>query len=319
MHIETFSSDQVPQTARSRQFQREMERRFSLGLVVEATSNEPLRTRVTAYSGRRLRFAELEFSPHRTHCSQPRCDAPGRLLISIHQEGSGLVSQSGRSQQIDAGQMFVLDPSRPFSIETSAVRARSVYLSADSVRAVLPQLEEVTARRIDLRNGPGRIFASMVDQMFAIAHELDEHATDSLADALPYMLVTALDGADAASLECSSRLTLLHRHRIQQFAKEHLRDPRLDAKMIAEGVSLSIRRVYELFNPSSASLMKWVWHERLERCRRDLGTSALRARPIGAIAFAWGFSDICHFSRTFKQRYGMTPREWRTSKTEQCD
>lgn len=81
--------------------------------------------------------------------------------------------------------------------------------------------------------------------------------------------------------------------------------------MIAEGVSLSIRRVYELFHPSSASFMKWVWQERLERCRRDLGTAALRARPIGAIAFAWGFSDICHFSRSFKQRYGVTPREWR--------
>jgi len=86
--------------------------------------------------------------------------------------------------------------------------------------------------------------------------------------------------------------------------------------MIASGVNLSVRRVYELFKPSSTSLMKWVWSERLERCRRDLGSPALRGRPIGAIAYSWGFSDLCHFSRTFKQRFGMTPRQWRTAALE---
>jgi AraC family transcriptional regulator, positive regulator of tynA and feaB len=311
--METFSTDHVPQSARGRHFQLEMQRRFSMGLVVEATSEAPLETHVTAYCGRRLRFAELAFSPHRTHCSHANADTPGRLLISVHKEGSGIVSQSGRTSQIDAGQMFVIDPSQPFSIETSTIRVRSVYLQADTVRAVLPNLDDITARAIELRAGPGLIFASMIDQMFALANELDERTADSLADALPYVLTTALDRADPGDPDSCSRLTLIHQQRIQQFAREHLRDPKLDAEMIASGVNLSVRRVYELFRPASTSLMKWVWSERLERCRRDLGSPALRGRPIGAIAYSWGFSDLCHFSRTFKQRFGMTPREWRAS------
>lgn len=318
MRIETFSTDNVPQIARGRHFQREMERRFSLGLLIEAACDEPLTARVTAYCGRRLRFAELEFSPHRTYFSPTQDNGPGRLMVCAHKQGSGIVSQSGRSSPIEAGQMVVIDPTQPFSIETSAILVHSIYLQADSVRAVLPHLDDITARPIELRTGPGMIFASMMDQMFNLAPELDDCTADSIADALPHVLTTALDKADVGTGEARSRLTLIHKQRIQQFARENLRDPKLDAGMIAGGVSLSVRRVYELFEPGSMSLMRWVWSERLERCRRDLSAPSLRGRPVGAIAYSWGFSDLCHFSRAFKQRFGASPREWRKSVLGKC-
>ena len=55
----------------------------------------------------------------------------------------------------------------------------------------------------------------------------------------------------------------------------------------------------------------YVQTQRLERCKRDLADPAYQARHIGEIAFAWGFNDLAHFSRIFKQRFGVSPREWR--------
>jgi AraC family transcriptional activator of tynA and feaB len=57
--------------------------------------------------------------------------------------------------------------------------------------------------------------------------------------------------------------------------------------------------------------MKWVWSQRLDRCASDLKAPLLKSRTIGEIAYQWGFSDVSHFSRAFKQRFGATPREWR--------
>jgi AraC family transcriptional activator of tynA and feaB len=57
--------------------------------------------------------------------------------------------------------------------------------------------------------------------------------------------------------------------------------------------------------------MQWVWSERLERCRRDLEEPLLRVRTVSEIAYSWGFSDVSHFSRSFKQKFGITPRECR--------
>ena len=34
--------------------------------------------------------------------------------------------------------------------------------------------------------------------------------------------------------------------------------------------------------------------------------------PIGEIAAACGYPNQLHFSRAFKKRYGLSPREWRT-------
>ena len=103
----------------------------------------------------------------------------------------------------------------------------------------------------------------------------------------------------------------MHKRRIVQFVRAHLADPQLDANSIARGVCLSARHVYELFADEDEPLMKWVWSQRLERCARDLQALALRSRTIGEIAYCWGFIDVSHFSRAFKQRFAATPREWR--------
>ena len=69
--------------------------------------------------------------------------------------------------------------------------------------------------------------------------------------------------------------------------------------------------MYELFEDSGEPLMKRVWSHRLEHCRADLASPALRARSIGEIAYYWGFNDVAHFSRAFKQRHGVSPRDFR--------
>jgi transcriptional regulator GlxA family with amidase domain len=48
-------------------------------------------------------------------------------------------------------------------------------------------------------------------------------------------------------------------------------------------------------------------------CHRDLTDPAMRHRSISEIAFAAGFNDLSHFSRSYRARYGLLPRETRGS------
>ena len=50
---------------------------------------------------------------------------------------------------------------------------------------------------------------------------------------------------------------------------------------------------------------------RLEECARALLAQPELGRPVAAIAFDHGFSSPTHFGRVFRQRFGMTPREYR--------
>ncbi len=98
--------------------------------------------------------------------------------------------------------------------------------------------------------------------------------------------------------------------RVKRFIESRLGDPELDPAMAAQALGLSSRYLNALFEAEGLSLMRYVWARRLENCRRDLASDA-RA-PIGEIAYRWGFSDLSHFSRTFRRRFGQSAREARS-------
>lgn len=307
--LRQFEMADTPAGPASALFQREMEKMFSVGLAVSAPDEKPFQTQMTAYCGRQLRFAALRFSPHTTssmHVGQ----RASRLLVTLQKQGVALVNQDGRESRIEPGDMFMIDPSRPFCIETGDILTHSVYLEPEALRGVVPELDTLTARAISGNGGAGALFRSVLDETFALAPTLDEDTADRIADALPHVWGVALGALGAAACP-PSRLRLLHRQRILAFARANLRKHDLDAAAVAHGVNLSTRYVYELFAGEDLPLMKWVWGKRLERCHADLATAALQARSIGEIAYHWGFNNLAHFSRAFRQAYGQSPREFR--------
>lgn len=303
---DSASNDEAPQL-----FQSEMHRLFSVSLAVRPSSTRPLSARMSAYRGRNLRFASLRFSPHSTRSLPAAESSDARLLVSVHKEGVVMVSQGGRESRIEPGDMFVLDPARPFDIETGNISSTSIYLPTSAVRALVPQLDQLTALPIRGTQGVGAVFRAAADELVARASELDEPTADRMGEALPYLLAPALAALGGRASVLPGALRQLHQRRIQQFVRDHLADPALDAHSIAAGVGLSPRHVYELLSDAGEPLMKRVWAERLDRCRRDLEDATLRRRTVGEVAYSWGFSDVSHFSRAFKQRFGVSPRDCR--------
>jgi AraC-like DNA-binding protein len=99
--------------------------------------------------------------------------------------------------------------------------------------------------------------------------------------------------------------------RIRLFVREHLRDRELSPESIASAHHISVRLLYRLMADAGLQLEQWVIDQRLEGARRDLVSAAGRHKSIAAIAHQWAFATPSHFTRRFRAKYGMTPREWR--------
>ena len=233
------------------------------------------------------------------------------MLVSLHKEGEVEISQGGRDARVNPGDIFMIDPSRPFTIQTGAIRTYSIYLQPASIRQLVPQLDGLTARPIPGYGGAGAIFRALLDEVFQLAPALNEAMADRIADAVPYVLATALGSLPEARDVLPTQLKLFHKQRIRSFAREHLDDPQLDPERIAHAVNLSERYIHQLFSDEPLTLMKWIWSERLDRCAKELAEPALQNRSIGEIAYSWGFSDLAHFSRAFRERFGRAPRQFR--------
>jgi AraC-like DNA-binding protein len=92
---------------------------------------------------------------------------------------------------------------------------------------------------------------------------------------------------------------------------QHLADPNLGAERIAKAMFISVRQLYKFWEAEHCPLGQWIIERRLEAARDELMNPRGRHQTIAAIASRWGFADATHFSRRFRQAYGMSPREWR--------
>jgi AraC-like DNA-binding protein len=98
---------------------------------------------------------------------------------------------------------------------------------------------------------------------------------------------------------------------VKSYISQHLADPDLGAERIARAMFISVRQVYKLWETEPLPLGQWILERRLDAARHELTSRRGRSQTIAAIARRWGFADSTHFSRRFRQAYGLSPREWR--------
>jgi AraC-like DNA-binding protein len=100
------------------------------------------------------------------------------------------------------------------------------------------------------------------------------------------------------------------RARVRSYVDNHIRDPQLSVESIAAAMRCSTRHLQNIF-AHLEPLARYIWRIRLERCAAALRETCYLDRSVTEIAFSYGFSNASHFSRAFKARFGMSPREFR--------
>ncbi|NDV81940.1 two-component regulator propeller domain-containing protein [Bacteroides sp. 51] len=97
--------------------------------------------------------------------------------------------------------------------------------------------------------------------------------------------------------------------KIMKTINEHLDDPNLNVEMLAANAGMSRvhmhRKLKELTNQSARDFIRNI---RLKQAATLLSEKKL---TVSEVAYATGFSNISHFSSSFKELYGMSPTEYK--------
>lgn len=101
------------------------------------------------------------------------------------------------------------------------------------------------------------------------------------------------------------------RKAVLEYIDSRLTDPDLGVRDIAQAFDCSPRSIHKLFEGQPHTVSRVIWERRIDRCRSDMIDPSIRKRSITEVAHHWGFSDSQHFSRAFKARFGISPREYR--------
>jgi len=87
----------------------------------------------------------------------------------------------------------------------------------------------------------------------------------------------------------------------------HFNDPQLSFERVARSQGISVPYLRDLMGASGRSYTDVVGELRLQKAFDELTTGEPDGRTILQIALATGFSDISHFNRRFRARFGDTP------------
>ena len=87
----------------------------------------------------------------------------------------------------------------------------------------------------------------------------------------------------------------------------------LSPAMIAQKHHISLRYLHLIFSEQGTTVGTWLRSRRLAKCRGELA-NLRNDRSVTEIAMNWGFSDVAHFSRSFRSAYGVSPLRFRRTR-----
>lgn len=188
--------------------------------------------------------------------------------------------------------------------ETIAISFPASFLS----RGLAAQMQSAPLAALPLR-GAAHICHELVRACLAQSEPVSPAVAEALGESLIELARLAIIEQSGAKRGETMRETA--RARIQGFIRRNLSDPDLSIERIANRMQCTKRYLHKVFSKEGETLNQYIWSQRLELCRTRLLRRDLSDKSITEIAFACGFSNAAHFSRSFRARFGETPRAYR--------
>lgn len=236
------------------------------------------------------------------------------VLIALGNRGDGGVAQDGRETVIHSGEFALYDTTRPYELKFNGAFTQTIFkVPREMLQRRLGATETLTAISFGAEAPLERL---AYDFIFRLCQSADRLAPGNAA-VLSEQAVDLLAMALSERLGKTSLPSSTHRSALLYRLKAHIRarlsDPDLSPAETAAALGISPRYVNDLLADEDMSFQRYVLAERLAQCRRDLASPVLAHRHISEIAFAWGFNDLSHFGRVFREHFGMSPRDFRQS------
>lgn len=228
------------------------------------------------------------------------------LTTLLH--GRARIHQADIDYELLPGQLALMAGALPYTIRYEIPSRRLIVRIPDEV---FRERLLSCSRNVVIGNLPSEGLGHIVNELLkSVAFE-----AQTLSITEQYTLTQSLlelTGALTRSSVKSSEIKPATRqsallNRVYTYLEENFMDSDLTPDKVARANNISTRYLHSLFRDSGTTVLKWVWERRLRAARNDLLDPSQQQSRISEIAFRRGFSDSAHFSRAFRNRFGISP------------
>ncbi|NVM91619.1 helix-turn-helix domain-containing protein [Variovorax sp. SG517] len=249
----------------------------------------------------------------------PCAAGAGDVLAMIAVEGEGAIEQGGRRMPFRKGDITfrttrlpsactLTAPGKLVVLRVPSERFFGIY--ADLHERFVPSIAQADSRLAEAaRSHMGHVFPGAAHVAPALAYFSEQSFVALLAAAYCESLDESAD-QDTAD---GKRRERDRWQRLVAFIEAHLGDPELSVDAVSRELGISRRLTHRLFETHRTQYGAYLRMRRLERAKDELQNRRLDHLSVAQIAYRNGFGDASHFSRCFRDRFGVPPGGFRRS------
>lgn len=241
-----------------------------------------------------------------------RRDDDPPIFLGLQMSGTSMVVQDGREAVLRPGQFALYDTAAAYSLLfPDGMDAVYFRIPRTALGVSTRQMRDSTAVTFGSDSPVAELTSAYLTRL-AVTETLPygRHGVlvaEPTIDLIRATIAAHLDDADLRATAVPGTLPF----QIMSYLRAHLTDPDLTPATVAAAHHISPRYLYQILRGCGVRFGEWVRQNRLDGARRDLTDPAHRTATISAISRRWAFTDSTHFSKAFKQEYGLSPRDWR--------
>ncbi|MCJ2092625.1 helix-turn-helix domain-containing protein [Methylobacterium sp. J-072] len=239
---------------------------------------------------------------------------PDVLGFSIKIDGGCAVTQYDRTFIQKRGDISIVDANAPFRF-THFEKSEHliVQIPRNKIEYQLGSARNFVA--LSMKDAPtSTLVASFFRNLLQINHELTTDAASRLASIGSDLIVASVAERMAMETPKSLRGTVAVQN-AKAYIESNISDQSLAPSQVAAAVGVSLRQLQSLFSDRGQQLSAWILRRRLEIAAERLTDLSIAHLSIGDISYSCGFSNQSHFSHRFKERYDISPLEFRHLKS----
>lgn len=234
-----------------------------------------------------------------------------QAILMVQHDGETLARQYNHQTWLRRGDIYLMDTRTTLELTVpEASHATCIAVPRSHVATLGSRPEAVFGSKISGEEGVSRLTWHFLNSLLGDRHAYDAHEAATITAMIQSMLSQSLKRPPSLAAALAEGCQL---DRIKEWALRNIDDAGLDAARIARHFGLSRSALYRLFAQEGESPQSWLSARRLDEAHRMLSSPGMRNESVTEICFSVGFNDPSHFSRLFRKRFGICPREVRRS------
>ncbi|MGC2043521.1 MAG: AraC family transcriptional regulator, partial [Pseudolabrys sp.] len=288
--------------------------RMVMKLDIEPINDAPLECSILTRALPGVQIMSTAMSPTRiTRTREFLADSNGDLIFIINQSGSvnararnrDILLREGDALLMSTGEVKVFDR----SVHGGSLSFR---IPRSSLSSIVADVDDVVMQLIPQNTEALKLLAGYAAPLFnditLATPEFRRTAVNHLHD----LVALALGAAhDSAGLPGGRGVPAARLRMAKAYIIENSNRRDLSVGGVAAHLGLTPRNLQRLFESEGTTFSEFLLAQRLSRAHRMLTEPRLAQSAVGAIAYDAGFGDLSYFNRSFKRRYGTTPRDVR--------